>query len=85
MLKANCVLLAAVLFTWPATAQQQNITRAAVDQKQCADQFKAADINNDGSLDRTEIGNAQQTLPAALASKDRVSRAEFMTTCSKKD
>ena len=55
----------------------------AADQKQCADQFKAADINNDGVLSSTEIGNAKQTLPASLANKKRVTRKEFMSVCAK--
>jgi hypothetical protein len=34
-------------------------------------------------LNRTEIGNAQQTLPSSLANKDSVTRKEFMAACSK--
>ena len=56
---------------------------SAADQKQCADQFKAADINNDGVLSSTEIGNAKQTLPASLTAKKRVTRKEFMSVCEK--
>jgi Ca2+-binding EF-hand superfamily protein len=81
MLKTMSLLLAATMFALPAIAQSAK--PAAANQKQCADQFKAADINNDGMLSRTEIGNAQQTLPASLANKDRVTRSEFMTVCSK--
>ena len=55
----------------------------AADQKQCADQFKAADLNNDGVLNRSEIGNAKSSLPASLASKDRVTRSQFISVCSK--
>ena len=55
----------------------------AAAQKQCADQFKAADINNDGVLSSTEIGNAKQTLPASLANKNRITRKEFMSVCAK--
>jgi Ca2+-binding EF-hand superfamily protein len=68
------LLAAALLFVLPAQA---------ADQKQCADQFKAADLNNDGVLSRTEIGNAQQALPSSLANKERVTRKEFMAVCSK--
>jgi hypothetical protein len=75
-------LLAATLLAFPAIAQSTK--PVAADQKQCADQFKAADLNNDGVLDRTEIGNAKQGLPASLANKDRVPRTEFMAVCSKR-
>jgi hypothetical protein len=81
MVKTMSLILAATLFALPAIAQ--NTKPVAADQKQCADQFKAADLNNDGVLDRTEIGNAKSTLPASLTNKDRVTRTEFMTVCSK--
>ena len=51
--------------------------------KACSDQFKAADLNNDGVLSRTEIGNAKQTLPSSLANQDRITRKQFMAVCSK--
>ena len=64
-----------ILFMLPAQAANQ---------KQCTDQFKAADLNNDGVLSRTEIGNAKSSLPSSLANKDRVTRKEFMAVCSKR-
>jgi hypothetical protein len=72
MLRTN-VFLAAFLV---ATASH------AADQATCADQFKAADLNNDGMLSSTEIGNAKNKLPASIASKDRVSRTDFMAACT---
>ena len=39
----------------PAAAQSGK----PMNQNQCEDQFKAADINNDGLLSSTEIGNAK--------------------------
>jgi hypothetical protein len=81
MLKTTCVVLAATLLALPAAAQDRD--RAAAAQKQCDDQFKAADLNNDGVLSRTELGNAKQALPAALANKSRLTRKEFMDACSK--
>ena len=77
----SMLLAVGTLFALPANAQ--NAQRIAADQKQCADQFKAADLDNDGVLSRTEIGNAKQTLPASLANKDRITREEFMAVCSK--
>jgi Ca2+-binding EF-hand superfamily protein len=80
MLKIS-MFLAAAMFALPALAQ--GAKPVAADQKQCTDRFKTADLNNDGVLSRTEIGNAKQTLPASLANKERVTRTEFMAICSK--
>ena len=66
-----------------SSALAQNAQRTGADEKQCADQFKAADLNNDGVLDRTELGNAKQTLPSSLANKGRVTRQQFMVVCAK--
>ncbi|MFZ0853636.1 MAG: hypothetical protein WAO08_31125 [Hyphomicrobiaceae bacterium] len=56
---------------------------AAADQKQCADQFKAADLNNDGTIVRSEMGNAAGTMPTSLNNKSRISRKEYMAACAK--
>ena len=76
MRKSTSFLLAATVCF--ATAQG-----SAGDQQQCADQFKAADLANDGVLNSTEIADAMQTMPASLANKDRVARSELMAVCSK--
>ena len=81
MARASYLLIAACLAALPAAAQQG---RAAADEKRCADQFKAADLDNDGVLSRSEIGNAKQNLPASLANRDRVTRSDFMAVCAKK-
>src|SRR5262245_36840886 len=80
MFKSVLFLIAGTLFALPAIAQTR---QPAAGQKQCADQFKAADLNNDGVLSSSEIGNAKQTVPAAVANKDRVTQTEFMVACSK--
>jgi Ca2+-binding EF-hand superfamily protein len=77
----SILLVVGALFALPANAQ--NTQRTTADQKQCSDQFKAADLNNDGVLSRTEIGNAKQTLPSSLANQDRITRKQFMAVCSK--
>ena len=77
----SILLVVGALFALPANAQ--NTRRIPADQKQCSDQFKAADLNNDGVLSRTEIGNAKQTLPSSLANQDRITRKQFMAVCSK--
>jgi hypothetical protein len=80
MLKIALFLITATLFALPADAQTR---QPAADQKQCADKFKAADLNNDGVLSSSEMGNAKQTVPAAVANKDRLTQTEFMAACSK--
>jgi hypothetical protein len=55
----------------------------AADQKQCADQFKAADLNNDGVIVRSEMGSAPSMIPASLNNKSRVTRKEYMAACAK--
>lgn len=64
MSKRIYILLTATLFAFPAVAQTR--MPAPVAQKQCADQFKAADLDNDGVLSGVEIGSASQ-LPRAVA------------------
>ena len=55
----------------------------AADQKQCADQFKAVDLNNDGVIVRSEMGSAPNMIPATLSNKSRVTRKEYMAACTK--
>jgi hypothetical protein len=83
MLKSTiCLLAVAAACTVPAVAQGSKQT--ATDKKQCEDQFKAVDIDNNGELSSTEIGNAKPALPASLTNKDRVTRSEFMGVCGKR-
>jgi hypothetical protein len=56
---------------------------ATTNQKQCTDQFKAADLNNDGVLDRSEMGNARGKIPASLNNKSRITRKEYISACAK--
>ena len=55
---------------------------SAADETTCADQFKAADHNNDGMLSRTEIGNAKGNVPAAVSKRDQITRTDFMAACT---
>ena len=71
--------LVAVVASFPLLAQ--NAT--PIDEKQCREQFRAADLDNDGVLTASEIGSFKQKLPASLANKE-VTRAEFMAVCGKK-
>jgi hypothetical protein len=64
------------------TAHAQSAT--PIDEKQCAEQFKAADLDNNGVLSGSEIASFKQNLPASLTNKDQVTRAEFMAVCGKK-
>jgi hypothetical protein len=65
--------------------EQESLSHNAdrpVDAQECSGRFNAADINNDGSLNRNEIGNARSRLPTELANKSAISRNEFMVACS---
>jgi EF hand len=73
------LFLAAATASFPVHAQN-----TPIDEKQCADQFRAADLDNDGVLSASEIGNFKQNLPASVANKDKVTRTEFMAVCGKK-
>jgi hypothetical protein len=42
----------------------------------------AADLNNDGVLSSSEIGNAKDKVPAGIAGRDRVTRTNFMAGCT---
>ena len=83
MPKTAYTLLAFLMLAVPAAAQIIKPTTA--DQKECADRFKQADINNDGTLDNAEIGSAKDIVPAALANRSSIARADFLAACSKKD
>jgi hypothetical protein len=63
--------------------EPESLSHNADSAQECAGQFKAADLNNDGSLSKSEIGNAKSKLPAGLASQNAVSRNQFMAACSK--
>jgi len=68
------------LLSLPAVAQQKTPNLAAA--QQCAQRFRAADLDNDGVLTRSEIGNARSSLPPSLANKSRITRKEFMAACA---
>ncbi len=73
------ILIAALVFALPIAAH----SAVALDQKKCADQFKAADLNNDGVIDRSEMGNARRTIPQSLTNKSRISRKDYVSACGK--
>ena len=80
MLRTRYLVVAITMIALPAAAQSGK----PMNQNQCEDQFKAADINNHGLLSSTEIGNAKRSLPTSIANKDRVSKADFMAICGKR-
>jgi hypothetical protein len=49
---------------------------------QCDADWKMADKNNDGKLDKTEMDAAKSMVPASLTSSTTVSMQEFVTACS---
>ena len=69
----TAILTAVLLSAIPAFAQQSTTAVGA----ECAEKFKATDLNNDGVITHTEIAKAQQ-LPQTLAKESLVSRNAFM-------
>ena len=80
-MQKSLAIVALLLATIPALSQDEKA--AAASESECADKFKAADINNDGVLTITEIPKAQQMPPALAKEKSLVSRHEFMAACAK--
>jgi hypothetical protein len=81
MLRFAYLLLAIAAVAAPASVRGAD--RMAADGKGCEERFIAADLDNDGALSASEIGNAQSSVPSSLAGKERVTRAEFMAACTK--
>lgn len=50
----------------------------------CDASFKAADKNNDGKLDQTEMNSAKSSIPASLQSASSITHAQFSTACQGK-
>jgi hypothetical protein len=75
------LILVAATVSFPLPAQ--NAT--PIDEKQCWEQFRDADLDNDGVLRASKIGSFKENLSASLANKDKVARAEFMAVCAKKE
>jgi hypothetical protein len=73
----TAILTAVLLSAIPAFAQQSTTAVGA----ECAEKFKATDLNNDGVITHTEIAKAQQ-LPQTLAKESLVSRNAFMAACA---
>jgi hypothetical protein len=73
----TAILTAILLTAIPAFAQQNTTAVEA----ECAEKFKATDLNNDGVITHTEIAKAQQ-LPPTLAKESLVSRNAFMWACA---
>ena len=81
MQKRSLAIAALVLAAIPALSQ--DVKAPAVSESECANKFKAADINNDGFLTVTEIPKAQQMPPALAKNLSLVGRQEFMAACEK--
>jgi Ca2+-binding EF-hand superfamily protein len=77
MSKTTVLIVAIVLGTFSAQSAR------AADQKQCADQFKAVDLNNDGTIVRSEMGSSPNMIPASLSNKSRITRKDYMAACTK--
>jgi hypothetical protein len=51
---------------------------------ECETDWKTADKNQDGRLDKAEMDAAKSMMPSTLASSATVSMQEFVTACSTK-
>jgi hypothetical protein len=54
----------------------------AADAATYAEQFRAADLNNDAVLSRSEIGDAKSKLPSGISERDYITRTDFMAACT---
>ena len=68
----TAILTAVLLTAIPAFAQQNTTAVEA----ECAEKFRATDLNNDGVITHTEIAKAQQ-LPPALA-KESSGKSQYL-------
>jgi hypothetical protein len=50
-------------------------------QADCQANWKTADRNNDGRLDKAEIAAAKAAIPTTLASRTSISQTDFMRAC----
>ena len=80
MLRTNLVFAVILSMVIPVLAQDDK--KIGSSESECADRFKAADVNNDNVLTPTEIPNAQQ-LPPTLAKESLISRKEYLAACVK--
>ena len=80
MYKTNFAFAVILSMGIPALAQDDKNIGSS--ESECADRFKASDLNNDNVLTPTEIPNAQQ-LPPTLAKETLISRKEYVAACVK--
>jgi hypothetical protein len=66
----------------PAFAQTKTPAGQQKSIGDCTANFKAADKNADGRLNKAEIKGSSKVVPTSLATKDSVTQQEFMTACN---
>ncbi len=64
----------------PAATTPGGTARSIAD---CETNFKAADKNNDGTLDRAEIAAAKATMPTSISGLAIVAKADFLSACNR--
>jgi hypothetical protein len=77
-------MLAVAVASAPAIAQTaapKTTTGTERSQADCQTNWKSADRNNDGRLDKAEISAAKSVVPTTLASRTTISQADFMRAC----
>src|SRR5262245_7361504 len=48
---------------------------------ECLAQFREADENGDGFLNRAEVSESRSLIPTQLSNQDRISRQDFLSAC----
>lgn len=80
MLRTNRVFAVFLSMIIPVLAQDDKNTGTS--ESECADRFKASDVNNDNVLTVTEVPKAQK-LPPPLAKESLISRKDYLAACVK--
>jgi Ca2+-binding EF-hand superfamily protein len=78
-------LVSLTLSLAPAFAQikdPSSTPKAAKSAAECQENWKAADKNKDGRLEKSEIDAATQMIPASLSTNATISQQEFLSACS---
>lgn len=81
----TATMFAFALAITPALAQTKAPTPAAGAAKsaaECQANFKSADKNTDGQLDKSEIESSKIMVPTTLSTTAMVSMQDFLSACS---
>lgn len=72
----------AALSATPALAQVTKPAGTVATKAQCLANFDAADANNDGMLNSTEIDRSRRVIPTNLGAREEISKTDFVKSCN---